>query len=702
MKHITWYGMALFVVAALASGSVTAQVCGDCNNNLIVDDHDLETLQAATAATISLGEPERSACDLNQDQSLDSIDLLQLAQHLAGTLPTLSCAQSCGDCNLDGAVDSTDLNGPFGPSPFVAPAARNACNSNADDSLATDDLLSLWQFSTGARPTLSCAFEMVCGDCDGDSDVDAADAQLATDHAASLAQILGRSYGNCDVTLDGEIDILDVLQINQFVSTGQPELRCALRSVHDSDQDGVVDDQDNCSARPNPSQIDADGDDRGAACDCDDTTPSASADADWDQDGVVDCFDNCLRRFNPDQVDADGDNIGDVCDCDPAVFNATTPTDTDIDGFPDCIDTCPFVTDPRFPDAGDVDADGDTVPARCDCDDNNGSIGRGPCLYPPPTAGWLCVTGAPTGQPWSFDVQDAVNGVTVSGMSPGVPPSPGPMHPLLAARPLAIEFANRINLASQSHPQGPFTANPTRLFFSPCFTIQPNLPGGTADLFIDLPGGGQCQMLPNTTCPFNPDLVFIPFEDDFDDDGLDDALEDIIGTDPDKPDTDGDGVDDGDDDCPADSENDGDGDQRCARFDNCPSISNPDQADADLDGAGDVCDCNPSNPLIWDPVLEMGGVQIDGNADLLSWEGDPHAEVYHVYRGSAGPGVPFGDLSCVDPAGTTETVFQDPVPTAPGELLFYLVTGSNGCGESSLGTGPDGDARPNPDPCTDE
>lgn len=59
---------------------------------------------------------------------------------------------------------------------------------------------------------------------------------------------------------------------------------------------------------------------------------------------------------------------------------------------------------------------------------------------------------------------------------------------------------------------------------------------------------------------------------------------------PDQADADGDGIGDVCDDCPADAENDADGDGYCADVDNCPSISNPGQADEDGDGAGDLCD----------------------------------------------------------------------------------------------------------------
>jgi hypothetical protein len=85
-------------------------------------------------------------------------------------------------------------------------------------------------------------------------------------------------------------------------------------------------------------------------------------------------------------------------------------------------------------------------------------------------------------------------------------------------------------------------------------------------------------------------------------------------------DTDGDGVADSADNCPtvanagqADADNDGkgdacdafpndplndaDGDGFGANVDNCPFVSNPSQADADNDGKGDACDAFPNDPL---------------------------------------------------------------------------------------------------------
>lgn len=49
---------------------------------------------------------------------------------------------------------------------------------------------------------------------------------------------------------------------------------------------------------------------------------------------------------------------------------------------------------------------------------------------------------------------------------------------------------------------------------------------------------------------------------------------------------------------------DTDGDGRLGRFDNCPDVPNPEQADADLDGEGDACDEFPNGGSALDQCLD--------------------------------------------------------------------------------------------------
>ena len=73
----------------------------------------------------------------------------------------------------------------------------------------------------------------------------------------------------------------------------------------DLDQDGVLDDEDNCPGTFNPTQFDTDGDGQGDECD-----------ADLDGDGVLNEADNCPYDSNSDQSDVDYDGLGDGCDDD--------------------------------------------------------------------------------------------------------------------------------------------------------------------------------------------------------------------------------------------------------------------------------------------------------------------------------------------------------------------------------------------------
>lgn len=140
-----------------------------------------------------------------------------------------------------------------------------------------------------------------------------------------------------------------------------------FRSLSDEDDDGVVDDEDDCH-NPGCSLVDAQG-----------------CPKDSDGDGVTDCDDGCPYSkgssadkgcpVSPSDNDSDNDGVTDDQDsCDnpgcTVVDSQGCPKDTDSDGVADCDDDCPIEAGPS--DNGCPDKDNDGVPDNEDMCDNPG------------------------------------------------------------------------------------------------------------------------------------------------------------------------------------------------------------------------------------------------------------------------------------------------------------------------------------------
>ena len=162
---------------------------------------------------------------------------------------------------------------------------------------------------------------------------------------------------------------------------------------------------------------------------------------------------------------------------------------------------------------------------------------------------------------------------------------------------------------------------------------------------------------------------------------------------------------------------DSDGDNRWDGVDNCPTLSNGDQADVDLDQVGDSCDNCPS-----DHDRSQSDIDLDGEGDvcdlddqlllftplsssMTSWQSDSSFSDYNLYRGDLqwlrASGEYTQDPSSVDAAqhcAVGSTSITTALPAA-GQSYFFLVSGINGGVEGNLGVDSAGATRPNDHSC---
>jgi hypothetical protein len=461
-----------------------------------------------------------------------------------------------------------------------------------------------------------------------------------------------------DLDNDGDGDACDDDDDGDGVLDGVDNCPAAANSDQaDGDGDGVGDVCDNCAEIANADQSDIDGDGLGDACDDDD-----------DDDGVPDDNDNCPTAFNPLQIDSDGDAAigggGDACDLCPT--QAGTFTDADEDGIGDECEpaACVGVFSPQHECADDtdcvnaggicfehglclgaLDSDGDGDPDACDDDADGDDVNDD-------VDNCLGVANADQADSDSDGVGDACdncfaaeNADQVDSDGDGVGDACD-LCVLVATGPVACDDDDDCEAAGGACGAA-----------GQCATDQDTDGDGRGDACDpDDDGDGVCDACgsaaPNPICG---DTVVA--------DGCSGADNCIDVPNPDQADADGNGVGDVCEDRNGngipDSEDDIDDDGIIDIVDNCPDVPNPDQGDADDDGVGDACD----------------NCRTDVNPDQADGDGDGVGDVCDICPGIADPaqgdadGDGLGDACDLDADndGISNAADNCPLDANPGQ-----------------------------------
>jgi hypothetical protein len=369
---------------------------------------------------------------------------------------------------------------------------------------------------------------------------------------------------------------------------------------------------------------DSDADGVGDACDlC--PTQADPAQLDADRDGIGDACDVCPAASDPAQSDRDGDGAGDACDA-----------DIDGDGLSNSADNCPLIAN-----AGQADANLDGVGDACDPDADG---------FPSDTD--VC--------PTLFDPVQADDGDGAGDACDNC---------LLTANP------RRTNLAATRTSTGGQLDDDADGFGNAC---DPDLDGDfdvdSTDLALFTiafdPVLHVYTTVADVSCGFSRSEPCDPL--DFDEKGSWVAAQDLavlqarLGGVP-GPRFPTCGADYARLACVGDACVDADQDGADDRSDVCPGIADPQQADLDADGAGDLCDncvCPesarlgsarvgpaPGGATTTQTAVETSAMRTSTTADSTSPEG------HHLMRQAVGHHVADGsrerDESCAPPISTT-------------------------------------------------